>query len=113
MATGVFEPFMPPVDDQLTIAPPPVGTIVRMPCLVPSITPRRLTDMIAVVLLDRGVGQRTAAPDAGDVEHGVDLAERLHRGGEHRFDVGLLRDVGVERDERVAQLLGRLLSPDR
>src|SRR6478609_8796686 len=46
MATGVFEPFMPPVDDQLTIDPPPVGTIARMPCFVPSITPKRLTDMI-------------------------------------------------------------------
>ena len=35
----------PPVDDQLRMAPPPVGSIVRMPCLVPSITPLRLTAM--------------------------------------------------------------------
>src|SRR5947209_16271205 len=33
--------FSPPVDDQLTIAPPPVATIVRMACLVPRNTPRR------------------------------------------------------------------------
>ena len=36
---------MPPVEDQLRMAPPPVGSIVRMPCLVPSITPLRLTAM--------------------------------------------------------------------
>ena len=36
---------MPPVDDQLRMAPPPVGSIVRRPCLVPSITPVRFTAM--------------------------------------------------------------------
>ena len=37
---------MPPVDDQLRMTPPPVGSIVRMACLVPSITPSRFTPMI-------------------------------------------------------------------
>ena len=111
MATGVFDPFMPPVDDQFTIEPPPVGTMVRMPCLVPSITPKRLTDMIRSYSVDRGVRKRTATADAGDVQARRRLAERLHRRGEHRFDVGLLRHVGMERDERVAELLGRLLLP--
>src|SRR4051812_7534622 len=34
---------MPPVDDQLTTVPPPVASIVLMPCFVPSHTPRRST----------------------------------------------------------------------
>src|SRR2546430_12444848 len=31
---GIREPFMPPIDDQFTMAPPPVGSIVLIPCLV-------------------------------------------------------------------------------
>ena len=51
----------------------------------------------------------STAADPRDVQHRVDLAERLQRSGEHRLDARLLRDVGVERDERVAEFLGRLL----
>jgi hypothetical protein len=62
-----------------------------------------------LVLVDIDVTEPGAAADAGDVEDRVHLAERIHRGGEHRFDVGLLRHVCVERHERVAELVGRLL----
>src|SRR5262249_7304747 len=34
--TGNGVALRPPVEDQLTITPPPVGSIVLMPCLVPS-----------------------------------------------------------------------------
>ena len=96
--------FMPPIDDQFTIAPPPVGSIARMPCLVPSSTPLRSTSMIrsysSIVMSASGCG----AADAGDVEHRVDAPERLERGGEHRLDVGLLGHVAVERHDGVAEL---------
>src|SRR4051794_17702067 len=42
---GIRDPFMPPMDDQFTMAPPPESTMDLMPCLVPSITPRRLIDI--------------------------------------------------------------------
>ena len=38
--------FIPPIDDQFRITPPPVETRALAPCLVPSITPCRLTAMI-------------------------------------------------------------------
>src|SRR2546429_4303751 len=42
----MLDPRMPPTEDQLTMAPPPVGSMVRMPCLVPSMTPNRFTLMM-------------------------------------------------------------------
>ena len=43
---GIGEARRPPIEDQFTIAPPPVGTIALTPCFVPSITPLRSTAMI-------------------------------------------------------------------
>ena len=80
-----------------------------MPCLVPSITPLRLTAMTRSYSSTRDVGERRGAADAGDVEHGVDPAERLERGGEHRLDRRLVGDVHPERHDRVAERRGRLL----
>ena len=79
------------------------------PCLVPSMTPSRLTAMM-LVLVDRRVGQWPTTPMPATFST-ADLAERLQRGREHRLDLSLLRDVGVERDECVAQLPGGLLLP--
>ena len=102
---------MPPVEDQLRMAPPPPGSIVRMPCFVPSITPLRLTAMTRSYSLQRDVGERCGITDAGDVQDRVDLPERLERGGEHRLDRRLVGDVHPERNDRVAERLGRLLLP--
>ena len=43
---GMSDAFMPPIDDQFRITPPPDGSIVAMPCFVPSITPLRLTPIV-------------------------------------------------------------------
>ena len=42
------EPLSPPIDDQLTIAPPsPCSSMARMPCFIPYSTPRRSTFIVA------------------------------------------------------------------
>ena len=40
------EPLSPPTDDQLTIEPPPLSSMARMPYFMPSSTPRRSTSRI-------------------------------------------------------------------
>ena len=104
---------MPPIDDQLRITPPPVGSIVLMPCFVPSMTPLRSTRHDAVVLVERDVGEALRAADAGDVQHRVDAAERLDRGGEHRLDAGLVGHVAAAGHDRVAVLGRGLVLPAR
>ena len=42
---GIVDAFIPPIDDQFKITPPPVGSIALMPCFIPSNTPRRSTSM--------------------------------------------------------------------
>ena len=51
------------------------------------------------------------APRSRDIQHGIDPTERLDGGGEHRLDVGLLRDVTVERHYVLAELVRRLSLP--
>ena len=36
----------PPIDDQLMIDPPPVSSMARIPCFIPSTTPRRSTSSV-------------------------------------------------------------------
>jgi hypothetical protein len=61
-----------------------------------------------LVVVDRRVGERRAAGDAGDVQHGIDLAERVECRPEHRLDVRLFAHVALERHDCVAQLFGGL-----
>ncbi len=55
---GMSDALSPPIDDQLTIDPPPFPRMARMPCFVPSSTPRRSTSMMrsysAIVILCTG-----------------------------------------------------------
>ena len=64
-----------------------------------------------VIFVERDVGEHATASEAGDVQHGIDAPEPVARGREHRLDLGLVRDVAVERGDGVAELVGRLLLP--
>ena len=62
-----------------------------------------------VVHFHRDIGERTGVPDAGHVEHRVDLSKGVEGGGEHRLDLVLLGDVASKRHHCVTELLGGLL----
>ena len=63
----------------------------------------------ALVVIEVELGERPRAPDAGDVQHGVDAPEVLDGCREHGLDVGFVGDVDVERGDGFAELGGRVL----
>ena len=99
----------PPIDDQLTIDPPPLSTHRRDRVLHPEEHAAEVDVHRAVVVLHRHVGDEPAGADARDVAEDVEAPELRHGTLDHRLDVGLLGDVGVERDDRVADLGGGVL----
>ena len=97
---GMREPFMPPMDDQLTIDAA-TGREHRADAVLRAEHDALEVDTHdPVVLVERDLGERLRAADAGDVEHGVDPAERLDGRREHGLDLGLVGHVDRERDAR-------------
>ena len=107
--TGKGVAFIPPVDDQLRMTPPPVGSIALMPCLVPSMTLLKSASMMPVVLVHGDLGQLSRTADAGHVQDGVDASEGVKGCREHRFDLILLGDIALKWHDRLAKFGGRLL----
>ena len=85
------EALSPPIDDQLTIAPPlPRFEHGADPVLHAEEHAAQVDVHRPVVVLHGHVGQHHALGDAGDVQHGVEATELLDRGAHHRLDVGFL-----------------------
>jgi hypothetical protein len=63
----------------------------------------------AVVVVHGDVGGERAGPDAGDVAQHVEAPELRHGPFDHRLDVRLVGDVGMERDHGVAGFGGGVL----
>ena len=110
---GMSDAFMPPIDDQLRITPPPVGSIVADAVLRAEQHALRSTAMIRSYSSSVMSASGCALADAGDVQHRVDAAERIERGREHRLDLASSVTSHVERHDRVAELGRGLLSPSR
>ena len=100
---------MPPMDDQLRMTPPPVGSMARMPCLVPSMTPLRSTAITRSYSSSVMSATACAPPMPATLHTTSTLPNESSGGREHGLDLGLVGHVDRERDAGGAQLRGRLL----
>ena len=75
---GALVLFIPPVDDQLTMAPPPFSSVVRSACSYQQHT-AQVDRQDPVELAEGDVGEGFHAGDSRHVEDGIDLTEGFDR----------------------------------
>ena len=105
----------PPIDDQLTIAPPsPCSSMARMPCFMPSSTPRRSTSIVRVVVLHGDVGEHHAASAMPATLHTTSTRPNSSTAARTIASTSAsLRDVAVHRQRRPRRPRPRCPSPRR